>query len=127
MIDNGIVVTGFIGLISTIVGSWSSYFFTRKKYNSEVDLNLIDKMQKSLEFYMQLSEDNKHILEETLNKVNKLEKSNDILEKENRELKNQMLTFMSQVCTELSCCARKNYIENKPKTSKKVESKVNAD
>ena len=127
MIDNGIVVTGFIGLISTIVGSWSSYFFTRKKYNSEVDLNLIDKMQKSLEFYMQLSEDNKHILEETLNKVNKLEKSNDILEKENRELKNQMLTFMSQVCTELSCSARKNYIEKKSKTSKKVESKVNAD
>lgn len=118
MIDNGIVVTGFIGLISTIVGSWSSYFFTRKKYNSEVDLNLIDKMQKSLEFYMQLSEDNKHILEETLNKVNKLEKSNDILEKENRELKNQMLTFMSQVCTELSCSARKNYLEKKSKTSK---------
>lgn len=127
MIDNGIVVTGFIGLISTIVGSWSSYFFTRKKYNSEVDLNLIDKMQKSLEFYMQLSEDNKHILEETLNKVNKLEERNDILEKENRELKNQMLTFMSQVCTELSCSARKNYIEKKSKTSKKVESKVNAD
>ena len=118
MIDNGIVVTGFIGLISTIVGSWSSYFFTRKKYNSEVDLNLIDKMQKSLEFYMQLSEDNKHILEETLTKVNKLEERNDILEKENRELKNQMLTFMSQVCTELSCSARKNYIEKKSKTSK---------
>ena len=127
MIDNGILVTGLIGLISTILGSWSSYFFTRKKYNSEVDLNLIDKMQKSLEFYVQLSEDNKHILEETLDKVNKLERRNDILEKENRELRNQMLTFMSQVCTELSCSARKNYIEKKPKTSKKVESKVNAD
>ena len=127
MIDNGILVTGLIGLISTILGSWSSYFFTRKKYNSEVDLNLIDKMQKSLEFYVQLSEDNKHILEETMDKVNKLEKRNDILEKENRELRNQMLTFMSQVCTELSCSARKNYIEKKPKTSKKVESKVNAD
>ena len=127
MIDNGIVVTGFIGIISTIVGSWSSYFFTRKKYNSEVDLNLIDKMQKSLEFYMQLSEDNKHVLEETLNKVNKLEERNDILEKENRELRNQMLAFMSQVCTDLSCSARKNYIEKKSKTSKKVESKVNVD
>lgn len=127
MIDNGILVTGFIGLISTIVGSWSSYFFTRKKYNSEVDLNLIDKMQKSLEFYMQLSEDNKHVLEETLNKVNKLEERNDILEKENRELRNQMLAFMSQVCTNLSCSARKNYIEKKSKTSKKVESKVNVD
>ena len=127
MIDTGILVTGLIGLISTILGSWSSYFFTRKKYNSEVDLNLIDKMQKSLEFYVQLSEDNKHVLEETLDKVNKLERRNDILEKENRELRNQMLTFMSQVCTELSCSARKNYIEKKPKTSKKVESKVNAD
>lgn len=121
------ITIALIGVFSTVIGSWTSWFFARKKYNSEVDLNLIDKMQKSLEFYVQLSEDNKHILEETLDKVNKLEKRNDILEKENRELRNQMLTFMSQVCTELSCSARKNYIEKKPKTSKKVESKVNAD
>ena len=121
------ITIALIGVFSTVIGSWTSWFFARKKYNSEVDLNLIDKMQKSLEFYVQLSEDNKHILEETLDKVNKLERRNDILEKENRELRNQMLTFMSQVCTELSCSARKNYIEKKPKTSKKVESKVNAD
>lgn len=121
------ITIALIGIFSTVIGSWTSWFFARKKYNSEVDLNLIDKMQKSLEFYVQLSEDNKHVLEETLDKVNKLERRNDILEKENRELRNQMLTFMSQVCTELSCSARKNYIEKKPKTSKKVESKVNAD
>ena len=121
------ITIALIGVFSTVIGSWTSWFFARRKYNSEVDLNLIDKMQKSLEFYVQLSEDNKHILEETLDKVNKLERRNDILEKENRELRNQMLTFMSQVCTELSCSARKNYIEKKPKISKKVESKVNAD
>lgn len=121
------ITIALIGVFSTVIGSWTSWFFARRKYNSEVDLNLIDKMQKSLEFYVQLSEDNKHVLEETLDKVNKLERRNDILEKENRELRNQMLTFMSQVCTELSCSARKNYIEKKPKTSKKVESKVNAD
>ena len=106
MIDNGILVTGLIGLISTILGSWSSYFFTRKKYNSEVDLNLIDKMQKSLEFYVQLSEDNKHILEETLDKVNKLERRNDILEKENRELRKAVSYIEIQETHDMLCCCR---------------------
>ena len=119
--ENDVLITGLFGLAATIISGWSSYFFTRKKYNSEVDLNLIDKMQKSLDFYMQLSEDNKKVLQETLEKVERLERRNDVLEEENRELRNQMLSFMSQVCTDLSCSIRQSYKERKSK-SKKTES-----
>ena len=119
--ENDVLITGLFGLAATIISGWSSYFFTRKKYNSEVDLNLIDKMQKSLDFYMQLSEDNKKVLQETLEKVERLEHRNDVLEGENRELRNQMFSFMSQVCTDLSCSVRKEYKERKSKP-KKAES-----
>jgi hypothetical protein len=59
MIDLGVLITGGVGVISTIISAWASWFFARKKYNSEVDGNLIENMQKSLEFYEKLSDDNK--------------------------------------------------------------------
>lgn len=50
MIDLGILITGGIGLITTIVSGWASWFFARKKYDSEVDSNLINNMKESLDF-----------------------------------------------------------------------------
>ena len=123
MFDNEVLLTAGIGVITTIASGWTSYFFTRKKYNSEVDLNLIEKMQGSLDFYMKLSEDNKRILDETLAKLDESEKRNDVLENEIRELRNQMFTLMTQICTELSCNARKAYTDKDKKSikSKKAE------
>ena len=123
MIDTEVLLTAGIGVVTTIASGWTSYFFTRKKYNSEVDLNLIEKMQGSLDFYMKLSEDNKRILDETLAKLDESEKRNDVLENEIRELRNQMFTLMTQICTELSCNARKAYTEKGKKVikSKKEE------
>jgi TRAP-type C4-dicarboxylate transport system substrate-binding protein len=118
MFSSGVLVTALVGIVSTIVSGWASYFFTRKKYNSEVDLNLIEKMQGSLDFYMKLSEDNKRILDETLAKLEESEKRNDALETEIRELRNQMFTLMSQICVDLSCSARKAYAANKVKPKK---------
>ena len=123
MFDNEVLLTAGIGVITTIASGWTSYFFTRKKYNSEVDLNLIEKMQGSLDFYMKLSEDNKRILDETLAKLDESEKRNDVLENEIRELRNQMFTLMTQICTDLSCNARKAYTDKDKKgiKSKKAE------
>ena len=118
MFDNEVLITAGIGVITTIASGWTSYFFTRKKYNSEVDLNLIEKMQGSLDFYMKLSEYNKRILDETLAKLDESEKRNDVLENEIRELRNQMFTLMTQICTELSCNARKAYTEKGKKVIK---------
>ena len=123
LLTNEVLITGILGIITSIISGWVSYFFTRKKYNSEVDLNLIEKMQGSLDFYTKLSEDNKRILDETLTKLEESEKRNNALEDEIRELRNQMFTLMTQICTDLSCSARKAYIEKGQKVvkSKKTE------
>ena len=118
LLTNEVLITGILGIITSIISGWVSYFFTRKKYNSEVDLNLIEKMQGSLDFYAKLSEDNKRILDETLTKLEESEKRNNALEDEIRELRNQMFTLMTQICTDLSCSARKAYTEKGKRISK---------
>ena len=100
MIDLGVIITALIGFLSTIISGWCTWFFTRKKYNSEVDNNLIENMQDSLNFYKQLSDDNKTRLEEVL-------KRNDQLEKEVRELRTQMINLMGSICVDLTCQLRK--------------------
>ena len=100
MIDLGILITGGIGLITTIVSSWTSWFFARKKYDSEVDSNLINNMKESLDFYEKLSADNKERLEEVL-------KRNAELEQEVRELRKQMFNLIGSICTDLTCQLRK--------------------
>ena len=111
LLTNEVLITGILGIITSIISGWVSYFFTRKKYNSEVDLNLIEKMQGSLDFYTQLSEDNKRILDETLTKLEESEKRNNALEDEIRELRKQMFTLMNQIYTDLSCNSSKAYTD----------------
>lgn len=97
--DTSILITGGIGLITTVVSGWASWFFTRRKYNSEVDSTLINNMKESLEFYEKLSNDNKVRLEEVL-------KRNAELEQEVGELKKQMFNLMSSICIDLTCQMR---------------------
>lgn len=100
MIDLGILITGGVGIITTIISGWTSWFFARRKYNSEVDNNLIENMQQSLEFYRKLSDDNKNRLDEVL-------KRNAELEQEIRDLRKQMFSLMNSICTDLTCQLRK--------------------
>ena len=100
MIDLGILITGGVGIITTVISGWASWFFARRKYNSEVDNNLIENMQHSLEFYKKLSDDNKNRLDEVL-------KRNAELEQEIRDLRKQMFSLMNSICTDLTCQLRK--------------------
>lgn len=95
-----VVITGILGLITTVLSGWTSWFYTRKKYNSEVDNNLILNMKNSLEFYEKLSNDNRDRLEEVLQRNNELEQ-------ELKELKKQMFNLMASICTDLTCQVRK--------------------
>lgn len=104
MIDLGILITGGIGLITTIVSGWTSWFFARKKYDSEVDSNLINNMKESLEFYKKLSDDNRNRLEEVL-------KRNDELEYEIKELRKQVSELMLLTCKDLTCKLRQTSFE----------------
>lgn len=100
MIDLGILITGGVGIITTVISGWTSWFFARRKYNSEVDNNLIENMQQSLEFYKKLSDDNKNRLDEVL-------KRNAELEQEIRDLRKQIFSLVSSICTDLTCQLRK--------------------
>ena len=71
------------GVISTVITGFSSWFFTKKKYNAEVDNNLINNMQESLEFYKALADDNKSRLDEVLS--------------ENADLRRQVADLREQV------------------------------
>ena len=100
MIDLGILITGGVGIITTVISGWTSWFFARRKYNSEVDNNLIENMQQYLEFYKKLSDDNKNRLDEVL-------KRNAELEQEIKDLRKQMFSLMNSICTDLTCQLRK--------------------
>lgn len=100
MIDLGILITGGVGIITTVISGWTSWFFARRKYNSEVDNSLIENMQQSLEFYKKLSDDNKNRLDEVLRR-------NAELEQEIKDLRKQMFSLMNSICTDLTCQLRK--------------------
>ena len=74
--DSGIILTAIVGVLTTGLGSWITWLFSRKKYNSEVDHNNIENMESSLEFYERLSASNNKILAEVLEKSEKLAQTN---------------------------------------------------
>ena len=105
MIESGILITASVGIVTSFASGFTAWFFARKKYNSEVDNNLINNMKESLDFYKKLSDDNKERLNEVL-------KRNENLGEEVKELRQQVMTLMASICTDLSCQIRKgNYEE----------------
>ena len=73
----------WITILSSFATAFITWFFTKRKYNSEVDANVITNMQESLEFYKTLADDNKARLEEVLS--------------ENAELRKEITDLRTQV------------------------------
>ena len=94
MID--LLVTGGVGVLTSAISSLVTWLLAKKKYNAEVDNNVIQNMQQSLEFYKELSDDTKERLTEVLQKNQKLE--DDV-----SELRKQMLNLTMKICLDLSC------------------------
>lgn len=117
--DLSIIITGIVGLVSTIVSSWTTWFFTRKKYNSEVDSTNIQNMQETLEFYKKLSDYNKERLDEYLRR-------NEQLEEEVNKLKEQVFSLMNSICVDLTCQIRKRDLNlfQEDKNGNKVSQKI---
>lgn len=107
-IDVQVIVTGVVGLITTVTSGWVSWLFAKKKYNAEVDSSVIENMKQSLEFYTKLSDDNKVRLEEAL-------KRNEFLEEEIRQVRQQMFELMNNICYDMTCELRARI----PKKAKK--------
>ena len=96
MINLEVLLTGCVGITTTIVSGLASWFFTRKKYNSEVDGNVIENMKRSLDFYKTLSDDITQRLEEALIHSKQLEK-------EVNSLSLQVNRLMAMVCVDQTC------------------------
>lgn len=104
MIDVGILITGGIGLVTTIVSGWTSWFFARKKYNTEVDSNEIENLKKSLEFYEDIVKDNNKKLQFYID----LAENNRI---EVYRLKGVIHRLLNNSCLDNGCIKRKFYTE----------------
>lgn len=110
--DIGVIITAIIGICTTFISGWTSWFFTRKKYNSEVDQTVIQNMKEALEFYKKLSDDNKQRLNEMAKdnkqKIDEMTKRNDTLEHEIRDLRKQVSDLMMLTCKDLTCKLRQS-------------------
>ena len=102
--DTWIAIFG--GLLTTIISGFSGWFFTKKKYNAEVDNNLINNMQESLEFYKSLADDNKQRLDEVL-------AENADLRKEVTDLREQV----SKLTSALAEYGLRKLIDDNPKNN----------
>lgn len=101
-----ILITGGVGLITSVITAFISWIFAKRKYDTEVDHNLIENMKESLEFYRKLSDDNKARLEESINRCS-------TLETEVSTLRKQMLDLTLNICMDLTCSIRKRDLHNK--------------
>ena len=104
MIDVGILITGAAGLATTVVSGWASWFFARKKYNTEVDSNEIENLKKSLEFYESIVKDNNKKLQFYID----LAEDNRI---EVYRLKGVIHRLLNNSCLDNGCIKRKFYTE----------------
>ena len=104
MMDVGILITGAVGLVTTVVSGWTSWFFARKKYNTEVDSNEIENLKKSLEFYESIVKDNNKKLQFYID----LAEDNRI---EVYRLKGVIHRLLNNSCLDANCLNRKFYTD----------------
>lgn len=126
MIDTGIIITGAVGIITTVVSSLITWLLSRKKYNAEVNHDEIINMKESLEFYKDLSESNQRTLTEILDRSEELANTNIKLLLEVQNLKAQVGTLLQIINTELKDIDFTKYgieVENGTITRKKVSKK----
>lgn len=108
-----IILTTLCSTCASGITGAITFLLTKKKYNIEVDNTYIQNMQKSLEFYEKLSDDNSKRLTAVLDRNQyledrylKVEERNERLEAEIEKVKTQMITVMGQICLNLACEAR---------------------
>ena len=93
------IIIGATGLLTTIVSGWASWFFTRKKYDTEVDSNYIENLSKGLETYDTIIAHNKTEIEHLM-------RENEELRREIAELRKQVLNLTMNICMDLTCANR---------------------
>lgn len=99
MIDFDALIAGGIGLLTTISSGVVSWILARKKYNTEVDHNYIDNIEKGLGTYDSIISHNREEIEYLM-------KENHELREEIAELRKQVLNLTMNICMDLTCARR---------------------
>lgn len=124
MIDTGVIITGAVGIITTIASSFGTWLFSRRKYNAEVSHDEILNMKNSLTFYEDLSKSNQQTLTNILEKSEELANTNIRLLIEIQNLKAQIGILLQVINTELDNVDFSKYgieVENGVITRKKTD------
>lgn len=96
------IIIALVGLFCTTVSSIVTFILTRRKYNTEVDSQQIENMEKSFDAYKKMMEETldaqKRLMETTVNglnsKIETLEKENNFLRQQVDSLRAQMIQFL---------------------------------
>lgn len=114
------------GFVTTMGGSFATWFFTRKKYNSEVDSQVIENMAKSLKFWEDESKANRERLNELLAETKELREENTKLQQDVNNLRDEVSSAMKTICYDFSCSHRiktsaeaQKLVKNMKKTARK--------
>lgn len=83
-------------ILAPIITGFASWLMAKKKYYSEVTSTEISNMKETLDFYKQLSDDNRERLKRVLEK-------NEQWEREVGELKLQVAKLATNICMDLTC------------------------
>lgn len=85
------IITALVGLFCTTVSSVVTFFFTKKKYNSEVEAQYITNIKEAFDTY-------KNTMQETVSsqnqKIEQLQKENDDLKRQFNQLQQQMVNIL---------------------------------
>lgn len=106
------IISALVGLICTSVASVVTFLLTRRKYNTEVDTQQIENMNKSFDVYKKVMDesiavqDRKIIMQD--NKIKQLQQENDALRREISNLQIQMAQLLGTACYDTSCRLRKS-------------------
>lgn len=109
------IITACVGLVTTVASGIVSWFLARKKYNTEVDHNYLENLEKGLETYDSIISHNR-------NEIEYLMKENQELREEIAELRKQVLNLTMNICMDLTCARRmrEHQISGKNKRGNKV-------
>lgn len=111
------IIIAVIGAFTTLVAPVVAWVLAKRKYHTEADQGVIENMEKSLEFYEKLSNDNKARLDDVI-------KRNQALELEIQELRKQILELTLNICLDLTCAHRMREPKKRRIVTKKEGSKL---
>lgn len=106
MFDTEIVILIITNIVAPIITGTVTWLQAKKKYNVEVDSNLINNMKESLDFYKQVCDDQKDRVQDLIKRNDESLHRQQKLEEEVADLRKQLNTVLLSICTDLTCKRR---------------------